>query len=65
MKISEVTKMVEHIKEISNDDEMAHSAEDGLYITVLEEIAKGTKNAQKLAAEALKARDIDFARLHA
>ena len=44
------------------DGEKAHSAEDDLFRDVLKAIAKGSKNAQKLAEAALKSSELMFQR---
>lgn len=47
------------------DDESAHGYEDEMYVSVLEAVAAGHTQSALLAAEALKARDIDFCRWYA
>ena len=54
---------VENIRRMKSDDEIAHSAEDGLFIEVLEAIANGEcSDPQGCAREAIITRDIEFAR---
>lgn len=45
-----------------HDDESAHILEDALWQVVMEAIADGDPNASRLAAAALKTKDIKFAR---
>jgi hypothetical protein len=61
MTINDIRLAVQKIRECADDDEMAHSKEDDLYIAVLKAIADG-KAGPRHAAEALKAQAIDFAR---
>lgn len=63
MRVSEIRFQIEQIQKIQgSDDEKAHSMEDTLYTDVLQAIAKGSKNATKLAQEALKAGKLSFQR---
>ena len=62
MNVEYVLEVVEKIRNISGDDEVAHSLEDALYLEILQHIADGGRNGKKLAEAALKAHDIDFAR---
>jgi len=62
MTVEEVRIIIEAIKAHAGDDEVQHSGEDALHQEVLEAIASGAPNAVELAAEALKTRDISFAR---
>lgn len=62
MTIDDVQKRVEGIRYEADDDATAHSMEDDLYIDVLEAIASGADSPEKLAAEALKAQEIEFYR---
>ncbi|WP_024427708.1 hypothetical protein [Bacillus safensis] len=62
MTVDDVQERVEVIRQIALDDEAAHGMEDELYIDVLEAIANGADNPEKLAAEALKTQDIEFYR---
>jgi hypothetical protein len=60
-----VAARVEQIAASSGDDERAHGMEDSLYSDVLQQIADGTLRgaaARDVAAEALKAADLEFAR---
>lgn len=58
----DVRARVQHIADISADDESAHGAEDRLHVDVLRAVAAGHPDAAALAREALKTDDIDFAR---
>lgn len=62
MTVEDVRKTVKDIEAMKSDDEMAHAAEDSLYVNVLEAIRDGAKNHRELAREALRANDIRFAR---
>ncbi|PJI12380.1 hypothetical protein CTV96_09540 [Bacillus altitudinis] len=62
MTIDDVQERIEVIRQIALDDEVAHGMEDELYIDVLEAIANGADNPEKLASEALKTKDIEFYR---
>lgn len=62
MTIEEVCERVLDIRELANDYERAHSAEDELYSEVLQAIADNAPNAALLAHYALKTKDIEFAR---
>lgn len=59
---AEVRRRVAMIESIKDDDESAHAAEDRLYKDVLCAIAEGCRNPSLLAATALVATDIEFAR---
>jgi hypothetical protein len=50
------------VSEADGDPELAHCLESELYIEVLRAIAQGAPNAQELATEALKAKEIKFPR---
>lgn len=60
---------LKHIKALAGDPEAAHSEEDDLWFEVLKEIAEGyleeLGEARQLAQEAIKSRDIEFARWYA
>ena len=58
----DVRNRVATIDNIRHDHEAAHATEDDLYRDVLERIAEGTPQAAELAEEALRTKDIDFAR---
>ena len=59
-----VSEMVAGIKAKENDDEAAHSAEDGLYLYVLQAIADGEcTDIKECARIALTMQDLDFERL--
>ncbi len=62
--VADVTAEVERIRAMRFDDEMAHNAEDELHQRVLAAIADGNTGDPPavLAREALKTRDIEFAR---
>lgn len=64
MTVDEVKMKVQEIAAIGlGDPEMAHSNEDELYRMVLRAIADGTcEDPRALAAEVLKAKDLDFPR---
>lgn len=62
MNVDEIKKRVQKIREMSDDDESAHSAEDALYTSVLYAIANGADDPAELAREAIKAGDISFSR---
>lgn len=63
MTIDDVKKLVAEIDAAKADYETAHSMEDHLYLKVLGAIALGkAESAAELAAEALKAADLDFPR---
>lgn len=73
MTIDDVRLRLSQIRAMSSDDESAHHAEDTLYKDVLAEIArlKGATDhppavwAAEMAAEALKAKEIEFSRWYA
>lgn len=60
--LKKVRDQLRLIEEMAYDDESAHGYEDALYIEVLEAVAAGHPESALLAAEALKARDMDFCR---
>lgn len=62
MNIQEITKRLNFIEQIKFDYEAAHAEEQQLYSDVMEYIANGGKNGQKLIKEALKAKEIEFPR---
>lgn len=63
MKLDELKKRIEEIKEIKDDPENAHIKADALYIDVLQSIADNTcENAVDMAREALTVEGIDFPR---
>lgn len=62
MKLTEVKDMVRNINDCKGDFEMAHEMEDDLYKDVLKEVVAGNPEAQVMAREALKTKQIDFAR---
>jgi hypothetical protein len=62
MTIEEIEKRVQQIKEIADDDEMAHIKEDDLRNDVLIAISKGVPNAEELAYVVLKTGQIEFSR---
>jgi hypothetical protein len=59
----DVVERVALIRQAQDDDEMAHSMEDALYEDILRAIAAGTaENVAEMAKEALKTKDVAFAR---
>lgn len=62
MNLKEVKKTVNDIKESVVDFEGAHELEDDLYEAVLKEIVSGNPESKEMAREALKTKQIDFAR---
>jgi len=60
--LDQVRSEVGSIREMSDDDEAAHTAEDRLHKAVLVAIAAGAPNAAGLASAALKTLDIEFQR---
>lgn len=65
MTVDEVKARVSAVDKASWDEEDAHAKEDEVYKDVLRAIAAGAPNAAALAAEAIKAADLDFARWYA
>jgi hypothetical protein len=45
--------------------ELAHGRQDDLWLSVLQAIADGAENPRELAAEAIKADDVNFPRWYA
>lgn len=62
MDVDQVRNRVRHIDNIRSDDEAAHAEEDTLHEDVLQAIADRADNPAALAEEALKTKNIDFAR---
>ncbi|MBG9915251.1 hypothetical protein ABD67_10070 [Bacillus sonorensis] len=62
MTVDDVREFVEEIRLSADDDEVAHSMEDELYVAVLQAIVNGADNPGKLAAEALRTKNIEFSR---
>lgn len=64
MTVREIEDRLALIREeaAGNDDEAAHCMEDRLYYDVLHAIKNGAGDASGLAAKALQAHDIEFAR---
>ncbi|MBM6615623.1 hypothetical protein JTF06_12075 [Desemzia sp. RIT804] len=62
MNEKQVKQVIACIDSIKEDYEAAHYMEDNLYLDVLRHIAEGGENAQSIAKEALKSREIDFNR---
>jgi hypothetical protein len=61
--VADVQRLVEAIRERAGDDERAHSQEDDLHQEVLKQVAEGAPEPWcSLAREALRTKDIDFAR---
>lgn len=63
MTLEMIRDKVEHIREISGDDERAHSNEDSLREDFIKYVAEsGNKKLSEMANEILKTNKIDFAR---
>ncbi len=63
MTISDVKELVDEVKALKDDDEAAHSTQDGMLEQVLRSIADGTcEDPHIMAQEAIKVFDIEFAR---
>lgn len=62
MDLDEIHTRIARIYANRSDDEAAHAAEDDLHTDVLKAIADGAPNSAELAREALRTKDIDFAR---
>lgn len=62
MTVADVKKWISRIKDVADDDEVAHTEEDRLHQEVLAAIADGAPNAAELAREALKTSKINFSR---
>ena len=62
MNLKEVKKTVNDIEESVVDFEGAHELEDDLYEAVLKEVVSGNPESKEMAREALKTKQIDFAR---
>lgn len=61
--VDDVKQLVElTTKNAKSDPELAHSNEDSLYWSVLDAVANGNPNAIDMAKEALKSKEIEFAR---
>ena len=61
--VDDVKQLVELIiKNAKSDPKLAHSNEDSLYWSVLDAVANGNPNAVEMAKEALKSKEIEFAR---
>ncbi len=60
--VESIRSVVAGIARESADDEVAHGDEDALWENVLEAIAGGAPDPAALASEALKTREIKFAR---
>jgi hypothetical protein len=60
--IADELRRVQALVEKQRNGPLAHSWIDDLYVDVLRGIAAGAADPQALAAEALKAEDIDFPR---
>ena len=59
MTLEEIKNRIERIKDVIDDDEVAHIREDGLYFEFIESLAK---EGNERAKEILKTRDLDFGR---
>ena len=63
MDLKEIKLRVKGIEEIKDDDEAAHSTEDGLYEDFVRYIAEtGNEKQKKMAKAVLQTCEIDFAR---
>ncbi|HEY8591907.1 MAG TPA: hypothetical protein VIL42_03470 [Sphingomicrobium sp.] len=62
MTVDEVLRRIEEIDEIADLTERAHMEEDRLYRDVLEAIARGVANPEKLARAALSSRRLNLDR---
>lgn len=60
--VDEVRTRVADIRKMAGDDEMAHDAEDRLYIAVLEAVAAGADASAEMAKIALESQKIKFGR---
>lgn len=66
MTIKEIKLAVQNIRRLGNDDpEMAHQAQDSLFVSVLKEVAHDNPYSKEMAREVLKVIDIDFPRWYA
>lgn len=65
MTIEEAEKFYQSIVDASGDDELARSLEDKFRELVLNEVAKGNQNSDRLADIALSTRNIEFSRWYA
>lgn len=62
MTLEELQKKIDEIKQIRDDDEVAHSREDRLRHDVLEAVAEGSPIAKELAELVLTTTGIHFSR---
>lgn len=62
MTVEAIEAAIATIVRIQDDDEEAHRLEDELHMAVLKAIARDPKDAQKLAAAAIKTEKLKFAR---
>lgn len=60
--LDDVKNEVARIEAMKDDDELAHSSEDDLHQAVLHQIALGHPQSAEMAKEALRTRNIYFAR---
>lgn len=58
----EIQEQVDRIKTLANDDEAAHSMEDGLYAGFVEYVASLGGDLGKKAKIVLQTKDIEFSR---
>lgn len=66
MTVKDIELAVRNIARMGNDDpEMAHQAQDDLFVHVLKEIAHDNPRSKEMAREVLKIIDIDFPRWYA
>lgn len=67
MNIDDIQKMIDEVRKQKGDSEIAHSLEDGAYISVLEAIRDETTDphARELASKVLEINSIEFSRWYA
>ena len=66
MTVKDIELAVRNIARMGNyDPEMAHQAQDSLFVSVLKEVAHDNPNSKEMAREVLKIIDIDFPRWYA
>lgn len=62
MNLKTIKKRIEQIKQKTDDDGVAHSIEDDLYLDFINYVAKNSKNKKikEMALEVLKTNEISF-----
>ncbi len=65
MDVDEVRERVAEIAKKAGDPEVAHIAEDTLWLAVLQNIAESDCEHAELAREAIKTDDLEFSRWYA